>query len=100
MKKFALTAIAALGMFVVSCSSSDPAEKAIDIINNAATEIKSAKSMEDIEKISKNLEKDLDALNLTEEEQKKLQESEAFKTAFSNLMQASMTKGMELGGGM
>lgn len=83
-----------LGMLVVSCASKE--EKAIDLVKEATEQIKDAKSMEDIEKITDEMEKKSDDLGLTDEEEKALLDNPEFKKAVEDMMSASVAKGIEL----
>lgn len=57
MKKFMLGAAAILAVASISLSScgKNPADKAIDIINNATEQVKQAKSAEELQEISANM---------------------------------------------
>lgn len=83
-----------LGMLVVSCASKE--EKAIDLVKEATEQIKDAESMEDIEKITDEMEKKSDDLGLSEEEEKALLDNPEFKKAVEDMMSASVAKGIEL----
>ena len=94
MKKLFLVMAIGLGMLVVSCASKE--EKAIDLVKEATEQIKDAKSMEDIEKITDEMEKKSDDLGLTDEEEKALLDNPEFKKAVEDMMSASVAKGIEL----
>lgn len=94
MKKLFLVMAIGLGMLVVSCASKE--EKAIDLVKEATEQIKDAESMEDIEKITDEMEKKSDDLGLTDEEEKALLDNPEFKKAVEDMMSASVAKGIEL----
>ncbi len=94
MKKLFLVMAIGLGMLVVSCTSKE--EKAIDLVKEATEQIKDAESMEDIEKITDEMEKKSDDLGLSEEEEKALLDNPEFKKAVEDMMSASVAKGIEL----
>lgn len=94
MKKLFLVMAIGLGMLVVSCASKE--EKAIDLVKEATEQIKDAESMEDIEKITDEMEKKSDDLGLSEEEEKALLDNPEFKKAVEDMMSASVAKGIEL----
>lgn len=96
MKKVLLTMVAALGLFVVACSS--PKDKAVDIIKDATEQVKEAKTAEDIAKITEEMEAKGKELNLTAEEEKELIASQEFKDATTELTAAVAAKTMELAG--
>ncbi|MBO5054223.1 MAG: hypothetical protein J6C44_08355 [Muribaculaceae bacterium] len=87
MKKLALMLIAVLGFVAVSCGSSSnetanltPVEKAEQICKDAQVKIEKATSVEEVMSIMENIEKELEALNLSTEDKAKVMDSEAFKS--------------------
>lgn len=96
MKKIIFSAVVALGLFVVSCSS--PKEKAADIIKEATEQVKEAKTMDDLQKIAEDMTTKIDDLKLSEEEKKELAESPEIKALNSEFLKVSIPKALELAG--
>lgn len=96
MKKVIMTMVVALGLMLTSCA--DKEQKAIDIVKDATEQIKEAKSAEEIEKINNEATEEIDALGFTDEEEDVLQKNPEMQEAFSNYIQASFDKAMELSG--
>lgn len=97
MKKLILTCVAAMGIFMVSCSSS-PADKAIKIMNDGTEQIKKAdgdpaKIMEigvEVMKQAMDLEKDL-----TDEQKKEIEENPDVKKATEEFQKACEEAGQK-----
>lgn len=94
MKKLFLVMAIGLGMLVVSCASKE--EKAIDVIKDATEQVKDAESMEDLDKIADEMKKKGEELDLTDEEEKALQENPEFKKALQDMAAATASKAIEL----
>ncbi|MBO5054224.1 MAG: hypothetical protein J6C44_08360 [Muribaculaceae bacterium] len=89
MKKVLLTMVAALGLFVVACSS--PAEKAVDVYKDATEKVKEAKNLADITTVTAEVEKEIADLKLTDEDLDN-KELKAAEKAFSDAAQDKTTE--------
>lgn len=95
MKKVFLTLVLGLGLFAASCDGvkgDTKAEKAINIMNDAAAAIEKTNDPAEIEKIATEAEEKVKALDLTAEEEDSLQVNGDFQKAAQAFAEACAKK--------